>query len=55
MQFIADLSRECDRDKLRPLEGLLSLRLDLSSPFSAENLSGSCCSSVFLCDFDGFS
>jgi len=58
MEFIdqTDLSRECDLDKLRPFEGLLSLRLDRSSPFSAESLSGSSrLSSVFRCDFDGFS
>lgn len=52
--FQTNLSRECDLDKLLPLEGLLSLRLDRSSPCSAESLSGSCCSSVFLCDLDGF-
>lgn len=56
MQFIdeTNLSRECDLDKLRPLEGLPSLCLDRSSPYSAESLSGSCCSSVFLCDLDAF-
>lgn len=48
-----DLSLDCDLDGLRPFEDFLSLRLDRSSPFSAESLS--CSSSVFRCDFDGFS
>lgn len=53
--LLTNLSLECDLDKLRPLEDFLSLRLDRSSPFSAKSLSGCCCSSVFLCDFEGFS
>lgn len=52
--LITNLSLECDLDELRPLEGLRSLCLGRSSPCSAEILSGSSCSSDFLCDLDDF-